>query len=132
MHVCTFGTAFIFLTIGVIAYSIMFPEIALEKDPELNPEEEFPASFEAVMKVLCEDERKVCRAILKEGGTILQKDVKWITGLSKVKTHRVVARLASREVITVRKEEDKRNRLSLASWLYKKNTADENLSTTQS
>jgi len=114
-----FGAAFMFLTIGVVAYSMIFPEIALEKDQKFNPEEGFPSSFEGVMKVLREDERKVCMAIWKEGGTALQKDVRWITGLSKVKTHRVVTRLASRGVIMVKKE-DRRNRLSLASWLYKK------------
>jgi len=112
------GAAFMFLTIGVVAYSMIFPEIVLEKDQNLNPEEGFLTSFEGVMKVLREDERKVCMALWKEGGTALQKDVRWITGLSKVKTHRVVARLASRGVITVDKG-DKENRLSLASWLYK-------------
>lgn len=118
------GAAFMFVTIGVVAYSMIFPEIVQEKDEKLNPEEGFPDSFEGVMKVLREDERKVCMAILKEGGTALQKDVRWMTGLSKVKTHRVVARLAGRGVVTVKKE-DRRNRLSLASWLYK-NSADKN------
>jgi len=113
-----------FLTIGVVAYSLTFPEIVLEKDEKINPEEGFPASFEGVMKVLREDERKVCMAVWKGGGTALQKDVRWMTELSKVKTHRVVARLASRGVITVEKG-DKGNRLSLAPWLYK-NTKDKN------
>ena len=127
MYTCIFGAAFIFLTIGVIAYSIMFHEIAPEKDQQLNSEEEFPTSFGAVMKVLSEDERKICMAIWKEGGTALQKDVKWRTGFSKVKIYRVTERLASRGVITVTKE-DRRNRLSLASWLYK-STKDMNPST---
>jgi len=113
-----FGAAFMFLTIGVVVYSMVFPEIVLEKDQKLNPEEGFLSSFEGVMKVLREDERKVCMAIWKEGGTALQKDVRWTTGLSKVKAHRVVARLASRGVILVERG-DKGNRLSLASWLYK-------------
>ena len=118
------GAAFMFLTIGVIAYSIIFPEIVLEKNQKLNSEEGFLTSFEGVMRVLREDERNVCMALWKEGGIALQKDVRWITGLSKVKTHRAVARLASRGVIMVEKG-DKGNRLSLASWLYK-NTRDKN------
>ena len=118
------GAAFMFLTIGIVAYSMIFPEIMSEKDEKLNPEEGFPDSFEGIMKVLREDERNVCMAILKEGGTAMQKDVRWMTGLSKVKTHRVVARLSSRGVITVSKE-DRRNRLSLAPWIYK-NSADKN------
>lgn len=117
------GAAFMFLTVGVVTYSVMFPEIVLE-DEKLNFEEGFPASFEGAMKVLREDEKEVCMAIWKEGGTALQKDIRWTTGLSKVKTHRVVTRLASRGVLTVRKEGN-RNRLSLASWLYK-NASDKN------
>ena len=108
----------------------MFHEIAPEKDQQLNSEEEFPTSFGAVMKVLSEDERKICMAIWKEGGTALQKDVKWRTGFSKVKIYRVAERLASRGVITVTKE-DRRNRLSLASWLYK-STKDMSPSTSHS
>jgi len=124
-----YGATFVFLTIGVIAYLMIFPAIVLEKDQKLNPEEGFLAFFEGVMKALHEDERKVCMALWKEGGTALQKDVRWVTGLSKVKTHRVVSRLASRGVIAVEKN-GKENRLSLASWLYKpwlyKNSADKN------
>ena len=97
---------------------MIFPEIVLEKDQKLNPPEEgFVDHFEDVMKVLREDERKVCMALLKEGGTALQKDVRWVTGLSKVKTYRVVSRLANRGVIAVEKN-GKENRLSLAPWLY--------------
>jgi len=120
-----YGAAFMFLTIGIIAYLMIFPEIALEKDQKLNPPEEgFVAQFEDVMKVLREDERKVCMALWKEGGTALQKDVRWVTGLSKVKTYRVVSRLASRGVIAVEKN-GKENRLLLAPWLYK-NSTDKN------
>lgn len=117
------GAAFMFLTIGVVTYSIMFPEIVLE-DEKLNFEEGFPSSFEGVMKVLREDEKKVCMAIWEEGGAALQKDVRWATKLSKVRTHRIVARLASRGILSVTKEGN-RNKLSLASWLYK-NTSDKN------
>jgi predicted membrane channel-forming protein YqfA (hemolysin III family) len=120
-----YGAAFMFLAIGIIAYLMIFPEIVLGKDQKLNPSEEgFVAHFEGVMKVLREDERKVCMALWKEGGTALQKDVRWVTGLSKVKTYRVVSRLASRGVIAVEKN-GKENRLSLAPWLLK-NSADKN------
>jgi len=118
------GAAFMFLTLGIVAYSIIFPEIMIEEGENLNVEEGFPSSFEGVMKVLREDEKKVCMAIWEEGGTAMQKDVRWATKLSKVQAHRVVARLASRGVISVRKEGN-RNTLSLASWLNK-NTAEKN------
>lgn len=119
------GAAFMFLTIGVVTYSMIFPEINPEEDRESNLEEGFPQTFDAVMKVLDEDERQVCMAIWKEGGTLLQKDIRWITGLSKVKIYRVATRLASRQVITISKD-GRLNRLSLAPWLYKK-TEDINL-----
>jgi len=118
------GAAFMFLTLGIVAYSIIFPEIMIEEGENLNVEEGFPSSFEGVMKVLREDEKKVCMAIWEEGGTAMQKDVRWATKLSKVQAHRVVARLASRGIISVRKEGN-RNTLSLASWLHR-NTSDKN------
>lgn len=108
------GAAYMFLTIGIVTYCTIFPEIPLEGDQT----EELPGSFEGVMKVLREDEKKVCMAVWDEGGTAMQNDVRWTTGLSKVRTHRVVAGLASRGVIKVTKE-GRRNRLSLASWLHK-------------
>jgi hypothetical protein len=119
-----YGAAFMFLTVGIITYLMILPEIVLEKDQKLNSEEGFVDHFEDVMKVLREDERKVCMALLKEGGTALQKNVRWVTGLSKVKTYRVVSRLASRGVIAVEKN-GKENRLLLAPWLYK-NSANKN------
>lgn len=119
-----YGAAFMFLTVGIITYLMIFPEIVLEKDQKLDSEEGFVGHFEDVMKVLREDERKVCMALLKEGGTALQKDVRWVTGLSKVKTYRVVSRLANRGIITVEKN-GKENRLLLAPWLYK-NSANKN------
>jgi len=118
------GAAFMFLTLGIVAYSIIFPEIMLEEGENLNVEEGFPSSFEGVMKVLREDEKKVCMAIWEEGGTAMQKDIRWATKLSKVQAHRVVARLASRGILSVRKEGN-RNKLSLASWLHK-NTVGKN------
>jgi hypothetical protein len=119
-----YGAEFMFLTVGIITYLMIFPEIVLEKDQKLNSEEGFVDHFEGVMKVLREDERKVCMTLLKEGGTALQKNVRWVTGLSKVKTYRVVSRLANRGIITVEKN-GKENRLSLAPWLYK-NSANKN------
>lgn len=113
-----------FLTIGVVTYSMIFPEVLSEEEQKINSDEGFSASFKAVLKVLREDEKKVCEALWKEGGTVLQKDVRWMTELSKVKTYRVGKSLASRGIITISKE-GRLNRLSLAPWLYK-NTKDKN------
>ena len=117
--VVIFGAVFMFLTIGVVTYSVIFPGITVGEDDESNSQDGLSASFSGVMKVLREDERAICMAIWKEGGTALQKDIRWTTGLSKVKTHRAATRLAGRGVITVRKEGN-RNTLSLAPWLIKK------------
>lgn len=119
-----FGAAYMFLTIGAVTYSILFSRVAPENDRKINSEESFPTPFEAVMKVLREDEKKVCEVIWKEGGTVLQKDVRWMTGLSKVRTYRVGRSLASRGIITVSKD-GRLNKLSLAPWLYG-NTKDKN------
>ena len=71
------------------------------------------------MHVLSEDERKVVEAVAAAGGdAVLQKDIRWTTGLSRVKVHRVVARLSQRGIVQVEKYYNT-NKISLAEWLTK-------------
>ena len=62
------------------------------------------------------DERKVVDALLKSGGSMLQKDISWKTGFSRVKTHRVLARLIRRDVVASEKYYNT-NRITLSNWI---------------
>jgi len=72
----------------------------------------------AVLRVLNDDEKKVIKTLVAEGGTMLQKDIRWKTGLSRVKTHRILFRLAKRGIVSAEKYYNT-NKITLADWLTK-------------
>jgi uncharacterized membrane protein len=67
---------------------------------------------EIVLRFLSSDERRVLEAMSARNGSMLQRDFSREHGLSKVKTHRVVARLAERGIVTL-DEHGKTNRVTL-------------------
>lgn len=99
--------------IGVFLYYVLLPEIKPTNIGEGAP----PADYrDAVLRMLKDDERRVVAALAEGGGTAFQRDIQRVTGFSKVKTHRVVARLAERRLIEVRPH-GRTNQISLPPWL---------------
>jgi uncharacterized membrane protein len=90
----------------VVAYVIAFPNIKyVGTDAKI---EQVPASktkdidpMDVVMRVAKPDERLALEVLKNSGGRCLQKDITYKTGLSKLKTHRIVARLAERGIVQV-------------------------------
>jgi hypothetical protein len=70
-------------------------------------------SAEIMLKFLSPDDRMVVEALLTKGGSMLQRDLSREHGLSKVKAHRVVMRLAERGIVSA-DEHGKTNRIRLA------------------
>lgn len=66
-----------------------------------------------ILQVLSEDERGVYETILRAGGTILQKELVTMTGMSNAKVSRIVDRLESRGILT-KERRGATNRLRLA------------------
>lgn len=104
--------ALIISLIGLIYYILATPSNA-------KPLERHESGLEAVMKVLKPEERKVLEVMMKKGGRVLQKEVRRETGFSRLRLHRIVKRLAEREIIKVR-ELGNTNELTIADWLKKK------------
>jgi len=106
----------------VLGYAVVFPELSEKKfkgKPSSVPiVEKGESSLEAVLRVLNDDERKVIETLVAEGGTMLQKDIRWKTGLSRVKTHRLLFRLAKRGIVSTEKYYNT-NKIMLADWLTK-------------
>lgn len=71
---------------------------------------------EVALRFLDADERKVVEALLEAKGSMLQKEISWKTGFSRVKTHRVLARLIRRGVVTAEKYYNT-NRVTLSDSL---------------
>lgn len=107
---------------AVLGYALVFPEFSGEK-PEEKPSsvptiEKGESALSAVLRVLNDEERKVVETLVAEGGMMLQKDIRWKTGLSRVKTHRVLFRLAKRGIVSAEKYYNT-NKITLADWLTK-------------
>lgn len=106
----------------IAVYSVLFPKIKLEKT--ITQKAQAPAvpieksqNLNAVVRVLNEDERKVVNALASSAdGAMLQKDIRWKTGFSRVKTHRVLSRLAARGIVKAEKYYNT-NRIVLADWI---------------
>jgi len=110
------------IVVAVFGYALVFPELSkdkLEEKPSSVPTvEDGEPALDAVLRVLNNDERKVIETLVAEGGTMLQKDIRWKTGLSRVKTHRILFRLAKRGIVSAEKYYNT-NKITLANWLRK-------------
>jgi hypothetical protein len=81
-----------------------------------HPLESSTASIDVALRLLEPDERKVVEALMAADGSLLQKEISWKTGFTRVKTHRVLVRLIRRGVVTSEKYYNT-NKITLAEWL---------------
>ena len=81
-----------------------------------NTSEQHEPSIEVALRLLAADERKVVQTLIDAQGSMLQKDISWNTGLSRVKTHRVIERLIQRGIVTSEKYYNTK-KVMLADWL---------------
>jgi predicted transcriptional regulator len=85
--------------------------------PKLEQGQEISCTpLESIVKTLTEDERKVVEVLRGHNGKYLQKYIRNETGLSRLQTHRIVARLAERGIVTLEKTGNT-NQVLLADWL---------------
>jgi len=128
-----FGVLFVVLigviVIGIVglAYFVAFPEIktgvesvscetSLQCNAVAQPPKNQCAPFESVLKTLTAEERSVIEVLVAHDGKYLQKYIRKETGLSRLKTHRIVARLAERGIVSLEKTGNT-NQVFLAKWL---------------
>jgi predicted transcriptional regulator len=104
--------------IGGFIYFQFFPEIkTTSRGIQQNSQtQQNSPPMGSVLKTLKEDERKVVDVLMNHDGRYLQKYVRKEAGLSRLKTHRVLARLAEREIVTLQKTGNT-NEVQIAYWL---------------
>jgi len=122
------------VALGLVVYEVLFPKIKIE--PKQFPASassvkpaaetkttntaaepvETPQALSAILRVLNPDEQNVVNILASSGGSMLQRDISWKTGLSRVKTHRVIARLSARGIVKVQKYYNT-NKVELADWV---------------
>ena len=120
-----FGLLFVVLIgvtiIGVsgIVYFLLFPELKTGKVKiNENPAQNLQRSvaIESVRKTLTPDESKILEVLENHEGKYLQKYLRKEAGLSRLKTHRILARFAERGLVTLEKTGNT-NEIKLAEWL---------------
>ena len=127
-----FGVLFAVLVsvtiIGIIgiSYYLVYPQIRMGAMPPMQnaaavqPATNATTPYESVAKTLTEEERKIIEVLNSHEGKYLQKYIRNETGLSRLQTHRIIARLADRGIVSLEKTGNT-NQVYLSSWLQQKN-----------
>lgn len=100
--------------VGII-YFLVLPEI---KNYYTTGNGNGKESTAMVLKTLKPEERAIVNVLDAHEGTYLQKYITKEAGLSRLKTHRVVATLSERGIVIVEKYGNT-NRVTLAQWFHK-------------
>jgi uncharacterized membrane protein len=108
---------------GTVYYFAGRPKIT-PSQPTLNiianaPSGNVETPYDSVTKTLTIEERKVVDVLTLHNGQYLQKYIRTETGLSKLKVHRIVSRLAKRGIVTL-EQSGNTNKVCLSSWLAKR------------
>ncbi len=112
------------LILGVsgLVYFLMVPEIRLSSKSLAEPAARTSApafggeKVSTLLKTMKPDEKKVFEVLASHDGKYLQKHISKETDLSRLKTHRIIARFAERGIVTVRPYGNT-NEVALSSWL---------------
>ncbi len=115
---------------GGLAYFLAVPKIRIAERAAGNIVESASpqnilAPYVSVSKTLTSEERKVFDVLVSHDGKYLQKYIRAETGLSRLKTHRIVSRLAERGIVTLEKSGNT-NEVHLSSWLQNSNAVEQN------
>ena len=122
-----FNVAFVVLIgfaivgVGGLAYFLVFPEIkATSKAASVErvSANNGATAYEAIVKTLTDEERSVIQVLTVHDGKYLQKYIRKEAGLSRLKTHRILARLADRGIVSLKKTGNT-NQVELSDWLQK-------------
>jgi uncharacterized membrane protein len=117
-------TLFILVVVGIfgLVYYLAYPEIKIAAPPQATVADAQPRpsdakeSWDAVLRTSKPEERKVLEVLATHDGTHLQKLIVKESGLSKLKTHRIVSRFVERGIATAVKTGNT-NEISLTPWL---------------
>jgi len=114
--------AVIIISVIGIAYYLVYPQIRVgnTQTPTIQGLQiNGTSAYESVAKTLTEDERRIIQVLQTHEGKYLQKYIKAETGFSRLQTHRILARLADRDIVRLEKTGNT-NQVALSDWLNQK------------
>ena len=108
----------VIVSAGGLVYFLMFPELKTTSQAKRAEQVSVQNStaYEAIVKTLTDEERKVIQVLKTHNGKYLQKYIRKEAGLSRLKTHRILARLADRDIVALKKSGNT-NEVQLSAWL---------------
>ena len=109
---------------GGTVYYFAAPKIIIAKPATAKTIDHVPKNTDAtpyatVAKTLTPEERKVLEVLSLHNGKYLQKYIRAEAGLNRLKTHRIITRLAKRGIVTLEKSGNT-NEVRLSTWLQPK------------
>ena len=140
---------FVLLTVGIVgaAYYLTYPEIrqsrasVYETSKNLSESPAAPRiisssnrvrsstadsskeSWSALLRTSTPEEKRILEVLSAHNGVHLQKLIVKETGLSKLRTHRIISRFAGRGIVSVTKSGNT-NEVKLAPWLNQPSRSD--------
>ncbi|MCS4538668.1 MAG: hypothetical protein HYY67_07420 [Thaumarchaeota archaeon] len=99
-----------------ITYYLIMPEIRNYAAGDKSTAE--TVATQMVMRTLKLDEQRVINVLRAHNGKYLQKYVTKEAGLSRLRTHRIIARFAERGIVQIAKKGNT-NEVSLAEWFLR-------------
>ncbi|MEM2040786.1 MAG: hypothetical protein QXI52_02575 [Nitrososphaerota archaeon] len=102
--------AFIFILVGValfITSRVFYQRVESSETLFSKGSGERSELAFLLSKLLTEEEARIVEVLVESNGTVLQREIPYKTGLSKLKVHRIITRLASRGLLERRKENGK-------------------------
>jgi uncharacterized membrane protein len=108
------GGAICYFTIPKIRITEPVSKTTIDQTPQNTV-----SPYASVSKILTTEERKVLDVLISHNGKYLQKYIRAETGLSRLKTHRIVSRLAERGIVTLERSGNT-NEVHLSTWLQNK------------
>lgn len=120
--------AVIIISVIGVAYNLVYPQIRMGPTQTAAPTRTVQptsttsagvSAYESVSKTLTDDERKIITVLQAHQGKYLQKYIKTETGLSRLQTHRILARLSDRGIVNLEKTGNT-NQVMPADWLNQK------------
>ncbi len=101
--------AFIFILTGVALFitSQIFYQSSETSENYLPARQERRDLEMLLSKLLTDEEARVVEVLIESDGTILQREIPYRTGMSKLKVHRIITRLADRGLLIKKKENGK-------------------------
>ena len=120
-----FGVLFLVLIAVVVVgavglvYFLLLPELKTGQtgtEKSISESSRKPDAIESIKRTLNSDEQKILEVLENHDGKYLQKYLGKEAGLSRLKTHRILARFAERGIVTLEKKGNT-NEVKLEQWL---------------